>query len=132
MNVKRLILAQYKQIAETEFIWGKTDCLRIACMMAEIKTGRDPGEQLIGTYDSEMSAKRVMVDNNWHDMGDVAASMFEEIHPSQAQVGDWAMILEGNITGLGVVIGWQIVCRHEDGRFGFYSLNAAKRAFRVK
>lgn len=130
MNIRRVILEEYDRQKELPFVWGETDCFRTACAFAKAIIGYDPQEYAqIPTYDSEVSAKRIMLERNWRDMGDVADSLFDEIPVSLAQSGDWATVQQDEC-GLGVVLGWQVLIRSKTG-MGFVPLTHASRAFRV-
>lgn len=131
MNVKRILQEEFKNLSQRPFIWGETDCFRTACLFTKAVMGYDPGAHLLGTYDSEFGALRVMAQHEWNNVGDVAASIFEEIPPAFAQTGDWAYVVQDNMDGLGVVLGWQVILRHIGGDMGFLPLTRAKRAFRV-
>ena len=128
MNIHKIILDEYDRQNELPFEWGKTDCFKTACAFAEKIIGRDPGSHLI--YDSEMAAKRLMVENGWDNVGDLAASLFDEVPVARAQSGSWAYVEQPDNCGLGVVLGWQVLIRTQAG-MGILKLQNASRAFWV-
>lgn len=131
MNPRRLVLEAWRAQRGVPFAWGAADCLCFAALCAEAIIGRDPIAQLRGRYDGEMSAKRLMVENGWTNMGDVAASIFAEIPVAQARAGDWAHVVNPDGTdGIGVVVDDLIAAKTKDGA-GQVRLADAKRAFRV-
>jgi len=131
MNIKRLLLEEYQRQRATPFAWGGADCLGFAADCAKLLTGNDPAAELRGKYDSEIAAKRIMVERGWQTLGDVAASMFPEIPVAVARSGDWAFVVndDGSET-LGVVGGALILARTKEGA-GFQPLTQASRAFCV-
>jgi hypothetical protein len=131
MNVRAHILDRYRVALVTPGEFGVSDCLCFAAECAQPIVGRDPIAHLRGRYDSETSARRLMVENGWRDMGDVAASIFPEIAVAQAQAGDWAHVVdaEGN-DAVGVVVGAIVAVKLREGATQL-PLLSARRAFRV-
>jgi hypothetical protein len=130
-NVRRLIYEEYQRQKAIPFVWGASDCLAFAADVAKLLTGDDPAESLRDQYDTEITAKRVMVARGWHTLGDVAASMYPEIPVAMARNGDWAFVVNDDGTEtLGVVCGAQLLARTKDG-LGIHVLTKARRAFRV-
>jgi hypothetical protein len=130
-NVKRLIFEEYQRQRSIPFAWGTGDCLGFAADVAKMLTGDDPAADLRGAYDSETSAKRIMVARGWQTLGDVAASMFPEIPVADARSGDWVFIVNDDMSEtLGVVCGAQVLARTKEG-LGIHILTKASRAFRV-
>jgi uncharacterized protein DUF6950 len=131
MNVRKIILDAYRAQRAIPFAWGSADCLCFAARCAEQMIGRDPIAHLRGRYDSETGAKRVMVENGWRDMGDVAASIFPEIPMARAHAGDWALVVtEGWGETIGVVVDDRIAAKTQGGS-GQALRSQATRAFRV-
>lgn len=131
MNVRRVILDTYRAERGVPFAWGSTDCLGFAAKCAQAIIGRDPIAHIRGRYDSETSARRVMVTEGWRDMGDVAASAFVEIPPAMARSGDWAHVVQEGRDGVGVVVGEMVAVKSQDG-VGQVPFAQVKRAFRVE
>lgn len=131
MNARNAVLAQWRAVRGQPGAFGTDDCLCFAAACAQAITGRDPIAHLRGRYDSEISARRLMVENGWSDMGDVAASIFPEVPFAQARSGDWAHVMQADGTdGLGVVVGELIAVRTITGAAQL-RLADAKRVFRV-
>lgn len=131
INVKALLHEQYRRHGISTFVWGSEDCLNWCADCALALTGHDPAHDLRGRYDSEISAKRLMVENGWADMAAVAASFYPECPVAQARSGDWASIVnDDGSDSLGVVVGAFIAVRGKDS-LGLLPLGRARRAFRV-
>lgn len=133
MNVKRLVLDQYRSARGSGFAWNAIDdCLGWAAAVAMELTGRDPIAHIRGRYDSAVGARRVMVEEGWSGLADVARSCFREIPLAEARFGDWAVI--ANIDGtetIGVVAGAMIAAKTEAG-MGQTPRSRATAAFRVE
>lgn len=131
MTTRSKILELFRAQRNVPFAWGSADCLTFAAECAQALTGNDPIAHLRGLYDSETSAKRLMIENGWRDMGDVAASMFQEIPVALAQAGDWARFVNADgEDGIGVVVGERIAAKTKAGT-GQAWRSQATRAFRV-
>ena len=129
---ERIILDIFFKHRDTQFVWGKSDCLCYAAACAKGITGTDPMTHLRNRYRSSTGAKRVMVKHGWKTLGDVAASMYEEIGVQELQTGDWAFILnEDGSETLGVVCASVISAMLPQG-IGQVSTRKAVRGFRVK
>ncbi|MEX2480191.1 MAG: hypothetical protein WD928_04950 [Gammaproteobacteria bacterium] len=132
VNRKRIVVTLYRAWRLRSFAWGSADCLHFASACAAAITGHDPATALKRRYSSETGARRVMVNEGWRDMGDVAASLLPEIPLAHARSGDWAHVEdEQGRDGIGVVCGHMIAARTEAG-MGQVPLSHAKRAFRVE
>ncbi len=131
MNARKIIHEVYRLERDVPFAWGTSDCLCFCASVAERMLGRDPIAHLRGRYDSEISAKRVMVAEGWATLGDVAAAIFSEIHPVQTRAGDWIYVINDDGTEtLGVVVSERFVARGRD-RLVQDLVSRAQRAFRV-
>ncbi len=133
MNVRKLILDEFRRQRGLPHVWGGDDCLGVAATIAQAMIGRDPIAHLRGRYDSETSAKRVMVEEGWSDLGDVAASCgFTEIHPSQARAGDWLFVRNPDGTEtIGVAVNERFMAKGPSG-IAQDMTSRALRAFRVE
>lgn len=131
MTAKRIVAALWREKRSEPFVWGSADCLHFASACAEAITGNDPARALKRRYSSETGARRVMVNEGWRTMGDVAASLLPAIPVAQACSGDWAHVEdEHGHDGLGVVCGHMIAVRSETG-MGQMPIGQALRVFRV-
>jgi hypothetical protein len=132
MNVRRIILEAFLEARQVSFQFDQVnDCIGFAAECTRRITGSDPITILRGTYDSEISARRVMVANGWSNMGDVAAAIFPEIPMAQARSGDWAYVtFPPGSDVIGVVIGDRIACKTQTGT-GQALISHATRVFRA-
>lgn len=131
MTVRSDIVRLARQYAETPFAWGSADCLCFCADVVRPILGRDPIDNIRGGYDSEVSAKRYMIEHGWRDLGDVAASVFPEIPPSMARAADWAFVRNPDGTEtLGVVVSDVGIAKTLTG-VGRFRLTEALRAFMV-
>lgn len=130
-NAQKELLAIYRRERMTPFAWGVSDCLCFAADCAMALGHSDPIANLRGRYDSELGAKRVMVEEGWHDLAAVAAAMWPTIPVAQARTGDWAYIRNPDGTeAIGVVVGAHVWARTQSG-LGAVPLTAATQAFRA-
>lgn len=68
-------------------------------------TGNDPAAPYRGSYATVEEGLALLVADGFEDHVAFAASMFNEIPVLQATEGDVAVIRQGNLTGLGIVLG---------------------------
>lgn len=96
---------------ETPFQWGKADCCLFAADAVLAMTGRDFAASFRNTYDSALSARRIIA-----DAGGVPSLVpFAEIEPGYAQRGDVVMLDEGGRDVLAVHVGHAIAAQGVDG-----------------
>lgn len=116
------------------FQWGRHDCALFAAGAVEAMTGDDPAADYRGRYTTLLGGLRLLKKSGHANHADFAASLFEEIHPSMAQVGDLAAIKvdDDGLYALGIVQGSRIyVLRPGEAGIGTVDLLDAERAFRV-
>jgi hypothetical protein len=129
---RKALIAEIRAQRFLPFEWSKSDCLAMAGAMAARILGEDPTEPIRKRYHDETSSKRVMVEEGWRSMGDVAGSLFARIPVAWARVGDWAHVRnEDGTDGLGVVAGDVVFVKMKSG-CGFVPLLRAEGAFRVE
>lgn len=84
------------KLLETPFEWGTNDCCTVAAGVVEACTGIDPMQDLRGSYDSEFSAGRVIVQH-----GGMEALLDERLGPRvpllMAQPGDIGLCDDGRL-----------------------------------
>jgi hypothetical protein len=114
------------------FGWGSHDCaiLTADCILAV--TGMDPAENFRGRYDSAESAKAALAEAGFDTAVDVVAQHFAEIHPSQAIVGDIAVIPTRQGPATAPVMGAELAAYAGNGILGAVPLADAVRAFRIE
>lgn len=116
------------------FVYGQHDCGLFAAGAVKAMTGQDFAEEYRGGYKTLAGALRRLKRKGFDSHADLAASLFEEIHPSAAQVGDLAAVKvsDAGHYALGVVQGARVyVLRPDQLGLGTVDLLDAERAFRV-
>jgi hypothetical protein len=112
------------------FTWGKNDCCIGACNVLCAITGDDPGADLRDTYDSALSAARIL-----KKMGGVEAITESRclargwigIDPLSARRGDLVLIDTEQGAAVGICIGSRVLFAGGEER----PLKTARRAWRV-
>jgi len=118
------------------FAYGSHDCALLAADAVKAVIGIDPAATFRGRYSDRAGADAVLREAGFDDqVVALAASLFPEIHPSMARVGDLAAVSSrllgfGDSLALGVVTGPNIAVMAMAG-LGFVSLAEALRAFKV-
>ena len=131
-NWRPLLAAYVESVAHTPFAWGSHDCALFAAGAVEAMTGEDIAKGFRGRYTTLAGGLRLLKKSGHNTHADLATSLFEEVHPSQAQVGDLAAIEVDGGMALGVVQGERIyVIGPGESRLGTVALRQAARAFRV-
>lgn len=110
-------------------VWGQHDCVTFAADVVRELTGSDPMGTLRGTYDSPLSAARVMKAAGADNVGDLAALHLSEVTPSEARRGDIVLSAEP-YEFLAVCVGRTAVGPSEHGMIHI-PMAQAVRAFRV-
>lgn len=119
-------------VAAKPFAWGEHDCALFAAGAIKVMTGEDFAGGYRGKYRTLAGGLRQVKRAGFANHADLAASILEEIHPSEAQIGDIAAVEEDGAIGLGIIQGERIyVLRPGDAGIGTVSRMDAKRAFRV-
>lgn len=126
-------LASYlHEVARKPFAWGENDCALFAAGAVCAMTGKDFAADYRGRYTTLLGGMRLLKKAGFTDHAGMAATLFDEIHPSQAHVGDIAAIEIEDGIALGVVQGERIyVLRPDEDGIGTVPLLDASRAFRV-
>jgi len=82
------------------FAWGRHDCaIGFAAGIVEALTGVDLAQDYRGRYRTQAGALRPLRDSGAAGLGDFAATMLPEIHPSRARVGDLGIIAAPGVIG---------------------------------
>lgn len=117
----------------TPFSWGDNDCfVGLVGGLSAALTGEDVSAPWRGRYTTAVGALRVLRNDGFDNLADLAGSVLPEIHISRARIGDVAAIPSDDGFGftLGVVNGERIFVLRPEG-FGTVDLMTAKRAFRL-
>lgn len=110
---------------------GQHDCALFAAGAVEAMTGMDPAASWRGTYRTIADGKAALQSAGYSDHVAAVASLFEEVPPSMAHVGDLAVVDSGaDFDALGVVQGAHVFVLVPAGLW-FVDRMDAKRAFRV-
>lgn len=126
--------AYLHEVWREPFVYGRHDCGLFAAGAVQAMTGEDFGADYRGSYKTLAGALRRLKRQGFATHADLAASIFEEIHPSAAEVGDLAAVKvsDAGHYALGVVQGARIyVLRPDQLGLGTVDLLDAERAFRV-
>lgn len=114
------------------FSYGAFDCTLFAAGAVEAMTGVNLAQEYLGRYQTLAGGIRHLKKMGFADHVEYVASLFVEIHPSMAQIGDIAVIDTEAGFGLGVVQGSRIYVTQPDAHgLGLVDLLTASRAFRV-
>ena len=126
-------LASYiDAVQAVPFAYGQFDCTLFASGAVEAMTGVNLHKDFIGKYKTKSAGLRKLKAMGIDDHIAFAATLFVEIHPSIAQVGDIAVVEAGGGYGLGVVQGSRVYVTQPDAKgLGVVDLLQAVRAFRV-
>ncbi|MCQ0987553.1 DUF6950 family protein [Jiella marina] len=120
-------------VKRREHHYGEFDCaLGFASGLVDALTGEDPAAPYRGRYTTAVGAVRVMRNEGYQTLADLAGSHLREIHVSEAMLGDLAAVPDESPFGfaLGIVNGERLMVLREDG-LGSRDLFSATRAFRV-
>lgn len=126
-------LANYiDDVQARPFAYGQFDCTLFASGAVEAMTGVSLHKQFVGKYNSKSAGMRKLKDMGFDNHVAYVASLFVEIHPSMAQIGDIAVVESDEGYGLGVVQGSRVYVTQPGAKgLGVVDLLQAKRAFRV-
>ncbi|SOC48470.1 hypothetical protein SAMN05892877_1764 [Rhizobium subbaraonis] len=126
-------LSQYIDAAfRRPFAYGEFDCTLFAAGAVEAMTGVNLYADYAGRYQTLAGGLRHLKKLGFDNHVDYAASLFEEVHPSMAQVGDIAVVDTETGHGLGIVQGSRIYVAQPGALgLGLVDLLQASRAFRV-
>lgn len=115
------------KVRATRFRPGSHDCGMYVAGWVHRITGEDHGARWRGRYRSLERLAEIMKEDGFDDHVSYVASLFEEIPPASAQVGDLAVV-EGD--ALGIFASERVFVLRPDG-LGHVSRMMAQRAFRV-
>ncbi len=129
----RMKLAEYLHVvASRHFSWGEHDCALFAAGAIKAMTGHDFAAEFRGRYATSIGGLRILRKAGFADHAELAASIFEEVAPAFAHVGDIAVIDTDQGAALGIIQGSRVyVLRPDEAGIGTVDLLTASRAFRV-
>ena len=127
---KPRLLAYLTEVAGRPFVFGSFDCLLFTLGALAAMTGEDLRPRYQGRYHTLAAGIALLRRDGHRDHVALIASLFDEVPPSFAQVGDVAVVSTPDGPALGVVQGEYIYVLGPD-RMHPVSLLTALRAFRV-
>ncbi|MFY0681883.1 MAG: hypothetical protein JXR13_15040 [Thalassovita sp.] len=127
----RTRLTTYAQSASARaFRPGEHDCALFVAGAVEALTGKDLAADWRGTYRTLDEGRAALLASGFQDQVSLVASVFVEVPPLAAQVGDIAVVPTSQGPALGVVQGARIWVLMPSG-LGTVPLTEAEKAFRV-
>jgi hypothetical protein len=111
------------------FAWGSNDCCLFAADCIKVLTGLDLAEDLRGTYDSDLSAARVL--KEFEGVEQIAVTRcaehgFSEVPVSFAQRGDLLLVVTERGPTLAICTGIRCTAPTESGRVETPTLEASR------
>jgi hypothetical protein len=114
--------AHLAQAAVRPFAWGEQDCALFAAGAVAAITGEDPAAPWRGRYGSLRQGLQLLAaEAGVADHAALAARLLTEVPPEEAQIGDVAVLDDGEPGGpgglplLGVVVGSRVAVLRADG-----------------
>lgn len=126
---EQALFAETAKAASRPHVWGSHDCVIFAADCVLAMTGEDLMAGLRETYDSPISAARVIRAQGVDNLGDLAGLYLPEVHISEARRGDLILSAEP-YDFLAVCVGITAVGPSEHGMIHI-PIAQALRAFRV-
>lgn len=122
-----MLINYLSDVRAKRFRTGTHDCGMFVSAWVEKATGEDHGARWRGRYRSMKKLREIMAEDGFDSHVDYIASLFSEIPPSMAQVGDLAVV---DRDAMGIFASDRVFVLHPDG-LGHVSRLLAKRAFTV-
>jgi len=127
MSRAQMLITYLDTVRVMRFRPGSHDCGMYVAGWVKAATGVDHGKRWRGRYRSMAGLARVMAEDGFASHVDYIASLFPEIPPAMAQVGDLA-VCEGS--AMGIFASDRVFVLRPDG-LGHISRMKALRAFKV-
>jgi hypothetical protein len=127
MSRAQMLIDYLDTVRVMRFRPGSHDCGMYVAGWVKSATGVDHGKRWRGRYRSMAGLARVMAEDGFASHVDYIASLFPEIPPAMAQVGDLA-VCEGS--AMGIFASDHVFVLRPDG-LGHVSRMKALRAFKV-
>jgi hypothetical protein len=124
------LTAYLAEIAPEAFRYGSNDCALFAAGAVRAMTGHDPAAGYRGVYSTFEGGLKRLRKAGFEDHVAQAASLFQEVPPAFAQVGDITLIEAPEGRALGILAGEMIACLGPLG-LGHLPRTAASRAWTV-
>lgn len=124
------LTAYLTETAGQGFRYGSNDCALFAAGAVRAMTDCDPAAAWRGTYTTVEGGFKRLRKAGFQDHVDLAGSLFVEILPVFAQVGDLALVEGSDGNALSVFAGETIACLTPQG-LGHLPRSAAVRAWSV-
>jgi hypothetical protein len=124
------LTAYLTQTAHEGFRYGSNDCALFAAGAVRAMTGHDPAAAWRGTYTTLEGGLKRLMKAGFDDHVALVASLFQDVAPAFAQVGDLALVDAPDGPALGIVVGDTIACMAPQG-MGHLPRQAALRAWTV-
>lgn len=116
--------------ARDGFRYGSNDCALFSAGAVRAMTGHDPAAGWRGTYTTLEGGLKRLMKAGFNDHVALVSSLFQEVAPAFAQVGDIALVDAPNGPALGIVAGETIACLAPQG-LGHLPREAAVRTWTV-
>lgn len=121
-------------VTRKEFVPGEHDCALFVADVVKAITGEDHAKGLRGKYKTLARGLAALKKKGFENHVEYAASLFPEVHPSMAGVGDIVVFKTENAEeagcALGIVIGERSMVLRPEGMGTIETLKAI-RAFKV-
>lgn len=114
------------------FAWGTHDCAILTADCIEAVTGIDPAQGFRGHYSSRDETEALLRARGFDSPIAILASLFDEIHPAFATVGDVAIVPTRWGPATAPIAGSEIVVFSPGGPMGLAPMAEAVRAFRIE
>lgn len=116
---------------DTPYSPGTWDCSMFAAGAVEAMTGTDYAADYRGEYETVAEGETLLAADGYADQVALVAAHFDQVPPALARVGDIAVVEQGGVKGLGIVIGSSVAVVSDTRGIGHLRLTRATRAFRV-
>jgi hypothetical protein len=114
------------------FTWGRHDCGILTADCIKSVTGLDIARNFRGHYRCRATGAAFVAMCGYETAVDVVAKRFRAIHPSEAIVGDVAVVPTRRGPALAPVMGAELAAYAPNGVLGAVPLAMARQAFRVE
>lgn len=124
------LLAYLGSVHQTPFEYGNMDCVLFVSGAVQAMSGAGFAEGGKGQYDTLIGGLRKLREAGYEDHFGAIKDLYPQVHPAFANVGDIAVVKNGNEKGLGIVQGEMIYVMTEHG-FGVVPRSMMEEAYSV-